>query len=178
MSLESVKKSDFWKKKIRASIEAQDVDGDGFITRKDIDAIVQRYEDAGSPPEHIKELRENYENMYNIWGFTGENWKISIEDYLIMYVEKLEGTISIADKIFPLWFKQVDTNADGVISVEEWKVHNAAINIDPETAMKSFKAMDTNHDGVLSQEEFIAYHNEFFFSTEDKLKSSLLFGPL
>ncbi len=95
-----------------------------------------------------------------------------------MFQERLEEIFAAADQVISGWFKQVDINADGKISMEEWLVHNAAIKIGSETAKKSFEAMDTNGDGVVSAEEFNAYHYEFFFSTEDKLKSSILFGPL
>ena len=178
MDLEAAKKSDFWRKKIRASIVAQDLDKDGFITRKDLDLSIQRYKEFGAPPACIKQLKSNYENLYSIWGLTGENWKLSIEEYLDMNVEKIEGTYSIADELYTLWFKQVDMNGDGRISIQEWVLHNSAINIGSDSALKSFSAMDTDGDGVVSLEEFIAYHKEFFFSTEDKLKSSILFGPL
>ena len=44
--------------------------------------------------------------------------------------------------------------------------------------MASFRAMDRNHDTLLSREEFKAYHVEYFFTSEDKLNSSILYGPL
>jgi hypothetical protein len=38
--------------------------------------------------------------------------------------------------------------------------------------------MNTSGDGVVSMDEFIQYNKEFFFTTEDTLKSSILYGPL
>ncbi len=75
MALESVKNSDFWKRKLHTSVLAQDVDKDGFITRKDFDTIVQYHKDAGSPPEHVKSLQEGYEKLYVIWDLTDESQK-------------------------------------------------------------------------------------------------------
>ena len=53
-----------------------------------------------------------------------------------------------------------------------------ALNIDKAHARASFDAMDTNGDGKISKEEFVAYHVEFYYTAEDKLKSSILYGPL
>ncbi|CAB3982222.1 sarcoplasmic calcium-binding [Paramuricea clavata] len=47
-----------------------------------------------------------------------------------------------------------------------------------EHAEPSFKAMDTDGDGVISHDEFVAYHYEYFHTSEDKLHSSHLYGPL
>ena len=41
-----------------------------------------------------------------------------------------------------------------------------------------FEATDTNGDGVVPLEEFTAYHVEFFSTTENKLNSAILYGPL
>ncbi len=178
MAFDSLKKSDFWIKKLHTAALAQDVDKDGFVTRKDFDTIIQYYKDTGAPPEHVKNLRENFDKLYVVWGLTDENRKVTVEDFVEMWREKVDEIFALADDIISGWFKQVDINADGKISIEEWLIHNAALKLDSETAKKSFEAMDTNGDGVVSAEEFKAYHFEFFFSAEDKLKSSILFGPL
>ena len=75
-------------------------------------------------------------------------------------------------------FEQIDLNGNGEISVQEWQRYNHAMGISSGHARKSFKAMDANGDGVVSFQEFKAYIREFYFSTEDKLRSSILYGPL
>ena len=177
MALSHLKKSEFWRRKLHTAVALQDVDKDGFITRHDFDLIVQHYKDAGSPPEHIKEMEKSFKVMYKIWGVP-EDRKMTLEEFEKNYADGIVETHANADEFFLNMFKQIDINGDGMISVREWQVHNAAIRIDSESAKKSFEAMDTNHDGVISKEEFVAFHKEFFFTTEDKLKSSLLFGPL
>ncbi len=52
-------------------------------------------------------------------------------------------------------FAQLDTNADGVLSQDEFVAgHDAA---QAEQATKRFKKADTDGDGVLSREEFRAF---------------------
>ncbi len=52
------------------------------------------------------------------------------------------------------------------------------LGIDTVHARASFDAMDANGDSIVSKEEFTAYLKEFYLTAEDKLKSSLLLGPL
>ena len=75
-------------------------------------------------------------------------------------------------------FKLLDLNDNGVISFEEWKSHYVVRGIPTEYARASFDAMDKNDDGEISLEEFVAYNYAFFCSDEDKLSSSILYGPL
>ena len=58
------------------------------------------------------------------------------------------------------------------------KYIDKCLGIDPAHARASFDALDTNNDGVISEEEFRAYHWEFFCTTENKLNSEIMYGPL
>lgn len=177
MALDTLRKSDFWKKKFHAAVSATDVDKDGFISRDDFNMIVQRYKEAGASPEHVKNVQESFEKLYVIWDMTDDK-KMTLEEFEVMFQGRLEKSFAYADELYSGWFKQVDMNADGEISQEEWRIHNSALGISIEHATASFNAMDANGDGVVSMEEFIDYHKEFFFSAEDNLKSSILYGPI
>ena len=178
MALDHLLTSEFWKKKIHISVLARDVNKDNIISREDFDLIVQRYKEAGAPPEHVKKHQESFEKVYKVWGMTDKSVQMTIEEFEKMFQQNLEKSYAHADEIYSEWFHQVDINGDGVISLNEWIIHCSALSISKENAEKSFQAMDTNKDGVISLEEFVEYHKEFFFSTEDKLHSSILFGPL
>ncbi len=67
---------------------------------------------------------------------------------------------------------------NGTISLKEWEIHYNVFGIPVEHAKASFEAMDTDKDGVISQDEFVAYYTEYFYTTEDTLTSSILYGPL
>ena len=86
--------------------------------------------------------------------------------------------LSYCDELYSSWFKQVDMDGDSWISLKEWEHHYQAHSIPVEHAKASFEAMDANHDGKISMQEFIDYHTEFFFSSEDKLNSSILYRPV
>lgn len=178
MALDSLRQSDFWKKKIHQAVTTQDVNKDGYISRDDFDMITNRYKEAGSSPEHIKKLQESWEKLYEIWGMTDENKKLTHAEFEEMFQERLEKSYAFTDELYSGWFEQVDMNGDGRITLNEWLVHNKALDISAENANRSFEAMDANKDGIISKQEFIDYHTEFFFSVEDKLKSSILYGPI
>ena len=75
-------------------------------------------------------------------------------------------------------FNNLDMNRDGVITYNEWVAHYNCMGIDTEHARASFEAMNQSGDGKVSRDEFVTYHYEFFNTTEDKRKSSILYGPL
>ena len=75
-------------------------------------------------------------------------------------------------------FDTLDTNGVGLIDLAEWRLHYECHGLPVEHAKASFDAMDTNQDGLISRSEYLGYCAEYFLTTEDKLKSSLLFGPL
>ena len=86
---------------------------------------------------------------------------------------KKEGKV---DAVFHAMFRIIDINENDVISLDKWILHYKSYGIDTAHASASFEAMDTNHDGKITMDEFIAYHMEYFFSVEDKLNSSILYG--
>jgi hypothetical protein len=69
-------------------------------------------------------------------------------------------------------FKKLDTNHDGVLSLDEFKASPRAQK-HPEKAEKIFKKMDTDSNGTVSLEEFIkAHHDHHRGSHGDKNKGS------
>jgi Ca2+-binding EF-hand superfamily protein len=56
-------------------------------------------------------------------------------------------------------FQRLDTNADGLLSKEEWAQSKSARK-DPKRAKKRFARMDQNSDGQISKDEFLAPKTE------------------
>ena len=178
MALDHLRSNEFWQKKLRLAVNALDTNNDNYISRVDFDMIISRYKEAGASPEHVRKHQESFEKLFAIWGMSDENVRLTIPEFEVMFRENLEKSFAHADELYSEWFSQVDLNDNGVISLNEWKVHSSALGISEDDAEKSYRAMDTNKDGVISMEEFIEYHKEFFFSAEDKLHSSILYGQL
>ena len=76
------------------------------------------------------------------------------------------------------FFDIVDTNGDGIISPEEFKVYFKCMGIAEEYAKPSFDAIDTDKNGLISRDEFIAAGSEFFNGVDQSHGAALFFGPL
>ena len=82
------------------------------------------------------------------------------------------------ERVLAALFHVLDINEDGFIDFEEWTAHYQIMGIDTAHARASFDAIDANHDQKISEEEFMKYQMEYLFSTENKLNSAILCGPL
>ena len=167
--------SPFWNKKLDRAVQVRDVDKDGLITRKDFELVVQRYKDLGGvTAEQLQRIKSSVMGMCDAAGLVDNTKQLTREEF-----KKRHSSMSDHTKlIFQTMFRGLDINGDGVVSIDEWELHYKCMGIDPKHAKASFEAMDTNGDGVVSGEEFLAYHVEYFSTTENKLNSAILYGPL
>ena len=180
-SLAELRKNDFWKRKVHRAVEVRDRNKNGFIERSDFQMVIQRYKDlpAGTvTEEHIKALTESLMVSCDLFGLTDDTKKLTYDEFKEVWLDSKTFVTEKLEKIFHAMFGIIDINQNGFLSLDEWIVHYKSYGIDVAHAPASFEAMDTNHNGKITKDEFIAYHMEFFFSVDDKLKSSILYGPL
>lgn len=171
--------SELWRKKIKRMTEVRDANKDGAIQRADFKLVVQRFREMGSSEEHLKIISSSFEKGYEKWGLVDESTALTYEEFGKNFVREMEKiSKDVGGSIFSGMFQVIDTDSNGTISFNEWVQYYKALGVDPCHAKASFDAMDTNGDGVVSMEEFVAYNKEFFFSTDDTLHSSIMYGPL
>ena len=173
--------NDFYKKKMRRAVEVQDVNRDGYITRADFDLMVERCKNLDSfTPKHLERFTQHMKETCDSFGLVDESVKYTYSEFLEKWFDILKewfpkGTIARSTASL---FQIMDTNEDGFISFEEWIAYHQIVGMDTAHARASFDAINTNHDGKISEDEFVKYQMEFFCSTENKLNSAILFGPL
>ena len=154
-----------------------DVNNSGSITRSDFFFIVDYYKKhSGAPTEKIEALSKNFSTYCDKNGLVDDSAALSIEEFKQRWFDSARESTFTGR--FTAMFKCVDANDDKIIDLAEWKFHNAALRISPEHAQDSFNAIDRDGDGKITEDEFVNYHFEYFYSTENKLKSAILFGPL
>ena len=172
-------KSELWRKKIKRAMELRDANKDGFIQQADFKLIVQRFREMGASEESLKAISTSFERGFKRWGLVNESTALTYDELLENYIREIEKlTEEVGGSAYSEMFRVIDIDGNGTISFEEWVSYYKAIGVDPVHARASFDAMDANGDGVVSMEEFVAYNVEFFFSTEDTLNSSIMYGPL
>ena len=176
MNAEELKKNEFWQKKMLKVAKVRDVDGDGSITKADYDLILQRYKDMGTPEKHLKMLEKIVGEFCKALGIADGVTGLTYEEFAQKYQESFDTVEH--DKGIKVQFDIIDADGNGEISLKEWTDHYKVMGLDTNHAKPSFDAIDTNGDGTISKEEFFTYLKEFFFSAENKLKSSILYGPL
>lgn len=170
--------SEFFKQKIRTFTKSRDVDQDGLITRMDFELLVKQFKERGVPEEHVKLTESTFFKFCDDMGLTDAAKSLSYDQFAEQFCKIAEKSLKIIPRFYKSTFEVIDTDHDGFLSYVEWEDYNLAVRIASEHSKASFEAMDTDHDGRISMEEFVAYHEEFFYSTEDRLNSSILFGPL
>ena len=173
-----LRESEFWNKKIDRMIQVRDTDKSGDISRADFVLIVERYKKLGTcTPKHLEMLAKTQSDALDRLHLTDESVRLSYDELKEKVIEDLTKSGNY-ESILEAMFHNLDMNEDGVISLEEWTVHYQCMGIDTAHARASFDAMDQNGDGRISMEEFVDFHYEYHFTTENKLGSAILYGPL
>ena len=174
-----------WISKMKNAFAWQDIDGDGYVTEKDME--VWEREMTKLFPDMSQERKEALAaNKNGIWNHLlgakgkGPDYKVT-ED---MYIEKffhlttMEGSEDMFKQEWGNIFTVMDINKDGVISKSELQLFFRSWN-NPIGAIVAFTAIDENMDGVISREEFTKAGTEYYFNFTDETKpSNYMLGPL
>ncbi len=77
-------------------------------------------------------------------------------------------------------FDVIDTNGDGHISVEEFKVYLKVVapDVTEDEAKHAFDVIDADKNGKISWEEFLAAVEEFFCGVEETELAAAFMGKL
>ena len=175
----ALRQNDYWKKKFRRAVQVRDTNQNGFITRADFELLVNRCKKLDiSTPICIERFTPYVLKLCDSFGLVDESVKLSYDEFEDKWIAAYMKESDTGKKLFGAMFRVLDIDEDGFISLEEWTAHNKVMGIDAAHARASFDAIDTNHDQKISEDEFVKYHLEYFLSTENKLNSAILYGPL
>ena len=143
--------------------------------------IIDRYRKLNtSNREYVDKLSQIFFKHCDYLGLSDESKQLTYSEFEEHYIVGMSAAAAVdnAGGISEQIFNALDINGDGYVTFDEWTAHYTAMGIPLEYARASFDAMDVNGDDKVSKDEFIDYHMEFYFSTENKLNSAILFGPI
>ena len=180
VDIAELRQNEFWRKKIRAATHSRDVDKSGTISRADFQLVIGRYKKLeSSTPESVERLSKMFLKVVDQLGLADAREVLSYDEFEERWMAGIaKGDVLVTAKTaFKEMFNYIDTDGNGFITYNEWKDHYIALGIPVEYARASFDAMDVDKDGKITNKEFANYHMEYFYSTENKLNSAILYGP-
>ena len=151
---------------------------DGYISKEDFEDMAKRFIEYGKlRGEQAEGHRKAFHDIAEVLHLQ-EGVKVSREQYLSGAVEFCPGTEETTAILFSKSFDVVDTDGDGIISPEEFRVYFKCMGINESHAKASFDGIDTDKDGKISRDEFIAASIEFFYGFDKSSGANLFYGPL
>ncbi|KAL5510689.1 hypothetical protein EMCRGX_G006281 [Ephydatia muelleri] len=166
-------KNEFWLKKMTARFHAMNSKKDGVLTKADFDILIENIIKFGKLNDaQAERCRKQMATLLPLFG--DETFKITQEGFNDAAAKSSEGNylVLLGNQNFDI----IDTDADGIISYNEWVVYFESIGIDVKHARPCFDALNTNKDGKLTRSEFLDATVNFVRSTDESHPSRFLFG--
>ncbi|XP_060532816.1 sarcoplasmic calcium-binding protein [Cylas formicarius] len=174
--------SEFWRRKMRTFHSLLDLNKDGVISFDDFKLLADRFVNLGHLSE--KETQEFYALIQHLWE---RQWG-EISPYNLVTVEKFldnmhhtlndKKLVRRAHSFLTYFFKAVDKDKSGEITVEEFKLFFDVLGLKEVDAVLAFSAIDSNGDGKISSKEFVKHGREFFLTEDEENISKYFWGPL
>ena len=162
-----------------------DFNEDGYISREDCELMSNKLAEYSEMSE--QEAESTYKDFMKVADALNLKQGVRIpaeqaahnasEAILAMTPEEQRLMIH---KNYKLLFNLIDTNNDGHISLEEFKVwfYVIAPELSESIRIKAFKAVDVDSNGEISCEEFLAAAEDYVSSVNETNVSEVLFGRL
>ena len=161
-----------------------DINRDGYLSREDFELMAKRLVEntSGITKEKTEEIHAAFQKIADFTNLK-PGLKIPLDEAAKIASHHYLFSGSASDKPSEhhhILFDCIDTNSDGHISLEEFKVYFKVIghDISDEEIKHSFDTLDSNSNGEISREEFIAAAMDFYFGVEETELSNAFYGNL
>ena len=168
-------------KKMQVRFSRLDVNKDGFTSREDFDLMAKKMTEFGKlSDEQSDTVQKGFMYVADAYDLK-PGVKVPIDEVVQRAHEKLlynPDEAEKAKKILGEFFNTLDTNNDGHISVEEFKVYLTILTpgVSDEDIVHTFNAIDTDNDGEIDQEEYVSAVIDFLFNTKETEISKAFLG--
>ena len=151
----------------------------GYIEKDDLVRLAERFEHHGKLTDDKKERFRSKLGMWWNQNFA-EGEKLSSDQFVSSRYE-INRTTCAQDALvhfkgnLELMFDSIDTDGNGAISLDKWKVFHLAMGVhDDEMTPKAFEIVDIDKDGKISLNEFITAAFDFFYNQDDSVYKEFL----
>ncbi|XP_013398983.1 sarcoplasmic calcium-binding protein-like [Lingula anatina] len=170
--------SDHWRRKMRTQFRALDTNGDGYLTKEDIEMGARRTAAYMNLSDENTEIILDQRLAY--WRDSLSKGRIS-EDRFVDNQLVVMNDNNCREILFDSLcsrFRAMDLDGDGLISPDEHAAIFYSFNIPTEHSKKVFDIIDSDSDGFITQEEFVLALTEFNLTENPDNKFNECFGPL
>lgn len=182
--------TDLQKRKFTRLFEIYDADNQGFVNKATFEKLVKDLAFRIGWIEVDPEYQILMDKWMNFWdtiykyGDMDENNRLTISEFLIGFDFIINEMPESFEKVLiqvPYYLFQIhDTNQDGVISREEYKVFldDIGSGLDDEAIDKLFIKIDLDGNKVITKDEFNQFVFQFYFSNNEDEPGNFLYGKI
>ncbi|MFI5614537.1 EF-hand domain-containing protein [Amycolatopsis sp. NPDC051903] len=173
--------SELQRRKITTVFDAMDVDGDGFLTESDFQALTDRWTHTRGLAPGSPEARRLTEIMMGWWttllaaSDIDRDDKVTLDEVLLV-VDQLGDMPGAVRATASAMFEAVDENGDGRISREEYRRLIETWNGTATDTDTVFPVLDLDGDGYVSAAEFTEHWVEFWAGDDAAAPGTWVFG--
>ena len=171
-------------RKMTRLFSVYDTDQNGYIEQQDYLQIAENF-------ARLRDLRpgsEDYQKLQSKFGFVWEYIQkfgdssrdnaVSLTEFLDYADSLLQGNYAAVEgSTGSFLFELIDTDGDGEITLDEFRVFYTAYRIQGALAREIFDKLDLNSDSVISAEEFAQLGYDFHYSDDPDCPANWFFGP-
>ncbi|GLW58037.1 EF-hand domain-containing protein [Kitasatospora phosalacinea] len=162
-----------------------DQDQDGQLTQLDFAATAGVFSRAARKDDHtnIRAIHTAFDQWWQLLlehADTDADGQVSRDEFITVMEDNVTteahfepAVMTIADAVM----NAVDTDQDGVLSLEEYVRLYDTLGVEREVSTAAFRLVDRDGDGVISFAEYRAAIVEFYLSTDPDAPGNHLLGP-
>lgn len=173
-------------RKMKSCFERLDFDEDGYLSRRDFELMSRKLAEYSEMTE-LEQTESLYEEFMKVADLLNlkPGVKMPVEEAAQQTSEVIlsmthDKQSMLIHNYYEYMFNLIDTDKDGRISLDKFKVYFYVIA--PELAeaerVGSFNAIDADKDGEICRDEFLTAVKEFVTGVEETEISNALFGRL
>ena len=172
-------------RKLKTVFTRYDVDNDGYISRDDFELMAEKMNKlCNATGEQAESCHKSFMHVADVFGYK-HGAKLARDEAAANMNEAMlklpiEEQRAMCDNFHSAIFDAVDSNGDGHISLEEYKVYAKALTpkLSDEDQVKSFNLIDADKNGEISREEFLDAAYVYLHTFEENEITEIFYGPL